>query len=55
MVSAPKEAVVVAVAHTRIKDLLRKLQFLRKGEQLLWEPIDQRNGDRVAQSVLGTT
>ena len=39
----------------RIKDLLRKLQFLRKGEQLLWEPIDQRRGDRVAQSGLGPT
>ena len=34
----------------RIKDLLRKLQFLRKGEQLLWEPIDQRSGNRGALS-----
>ena len=39
----------------RIKDLLRKLQFLRKGEQLLWEPIDQRNGNRGALSGLGPT
>ena len=39
----------------RIKDLLRKLQFLKKGEQLLWEPIDQRNGNRGALSGLGPT